>query len=280
MSSFKVVIAGSAETGKTSLLFQLTNKNFKDQKPTIGMEFKSYSLTSNGEDKKIQIWDTSGQERFRNATKAYFRNALGAVLVFSLIDRQSFTDLTTWIKDFHSLCTENAYIVLVGCKSDLESDRLVTRSEAQHFADKYKIKYFEASSKTGFNVESVFQDLIDGICDGIKKGNIVTNKENIQETVKEENKYETVKEEEEEEDDNIYSLSFNNLYDFPFDKYEKDFTFILNGQRYKTSRFVADILSPNIREMHLSDPTIDEFTINTETISIGEKEGEKYFLNF
>lgn len=69
------------------------------------------------------------------------------------------------------------------------------------------------------------------------------------------------------------------MYDFPFEKYKNDFTFILNGRQYKTSRIVADLLSPTIREMHLVDPTVDEFNINTETVE-GENEGENYFTDF
>lgn len=64
-----------------------------------------------------------------------------------------------------------------------------------------------------------------------------------------------------------YSLDINVLRNLPFDKYNKDFTFIVNDKEYKTSRIIADILSPQIRKFHLADGTIDTFTIDTKEIS-------------
>ena len=60
-----------------------------------------------------------------------------------------------------------------------------------------------------------------------------------------------------------YSLSTENIKTVPFTKYEKNFTFIVNGKRYETSRYVADILSPIVCNYHYEDETFDEFTINT-----------------
>lgn len=67
----------------------------------------------------------------------------------------------------------------------------------------------------------------------------------------------------EEEEDIDFSLSTENLNDIPFHKYENNFTFIVNGKKYYTSRVVADLLSPIIREYHYIDETINEFSINT-----------------
>lgn len=71
-----------------------------------------------------------------------------------------------------------------------------------------------------------------------------------------------------------YSLNEKNLKDIPFDKYEKNFTFIVNGKKYSTNRIVADILSPKIRRLHFSDESIDEFYINTVNIK------ENHFPDF
>ena len=73
-----------------------------------------------------------------------------------------------------------------------------------------------------------------------------------------------------------YYLSNTNLNEVPFDKYEPDFTFIVNGKPYPTHRIVADILSPIIRQLHFSDETIDQYTINTDDNS----ESEDYFSDF
>lgn len=62
---------------------------------------------------------------------------------------------------------------------------------------------------------------------------------------------------------NLFVSFKNNLKDIPFQKYEKNFTFIVNGKRYETNRVVADILSPIIRNYHYQDESIDEFEIKT-----------------
>lgn len=64
-----------------------------------------------------------------------------------------------------------------------------------------------------------------------------------------------------------FTLSLKNLIGIPFDKYEQDFTIIINGEEYKTSRIVADLLSPSIREMHLIDSTVNEFSIDIKNNS-------------
>lgn len=73
-----------------------------------------------------------------------------------------------------------------------------------------------------------------------------------------------------------FSLSSNNLKDLPFQKYDKDFTFILNGKRYQTTRVIADLLSPIVRKLHYVDESVDEFFINNEE----EQIEDEYFENF
>ena len=85
-----------------------------------------------------------------------------------------------------------------------------------------------------------------------------------------------------------FSLSIKNIKDIPFEKYEQDFTFHLGGKNYKTSRFVADLLSPYVRQLHYSDNTIQEFYIENENYQEGESknvsdqltEHDQYFKEF
>lgn len=58
-----------------------------------------------------------------------------------------------------------------------------------------------------------------------------------------------------------FSLSYDNIKEIPFNKYEKNFTFIVNGKRYDTSRYIADLLSPIIRRSHYTDESLDSFNI-------------------
>lgn len=165
----KIVIAGPEDTGKTSLRLRLTNGIFKSMSiPTIGVEYENYEFITNDEKIKLQIWDTAGQARFRSVAKAYFRYSLGAILVFDITNRRSFDELNIWINDLHNLCAENAYIILVGNKSDLEEDRAISRSEAENFANQKGIQYFETSAKSNVNVETIFKTLGEEIIRRIK----------------------------------------------------------------------------------------------------------------
>ena len=172
-NSYKIVVVGASGVGKTAIVSQLVNKVFKEEgQPTIGVEFKSYNLQTDKENIKLQMLDTAWRKVFRPIFKAYFRNALGAVLVFDLTQRQSFDELNMWINDLNSLCSPNAYIVLVGNKNDLADDRQIAETEAQEFAKRYNIIYLETSAKTGENVEETFARLGQGILKQIKAGDI------------------------------------------------------------------------------------------------------------
>jgi small GTP-binding protein len=170
-NSYKIVVVGASGVGKTAIVNQLVNKTFKAEgQPTIGVEFKSVAIQAEGENVKLQIWDTAGQERFRSVSKAYFRNAIGAVLVFDLTQKPSFDELNTWINDLNALCAPNAYIILVGNKTDLTDQRAVSEAEAQETAKRYNLEYVETSAKDGSNVADAFTRLAGGIVRKARQG--------------------------------------------------------------------------------------------------------------
>lgn len=106
---------------------------------------------------KLQIWDTAGQERFRTITTAYYRGAMGILLVYDVTDESSFNNIRNWIRNIEQHASDNVNKVLVGNKADMdESKRAVPTSKGQALADEYGIKFFETSAKTNLNVEQVF----------------------------------------------------------------------------------------------------------------------------
>ena len=187
-NNFKIVVVGASGVGKTAIVNQLVNKNFKEEgQPTIGVEFKSFSLEAGDEHVRLQIWDTAGQERFRSVSKAYFRNAVGAVLVFDITEKQSFDELNMWINDLNTLCAPNAYIILVGNKTDRAEERAVSESEAQETAKRYNLEYLETSAKSGENVQEAFVRLGQGIVRQFKEKKITPPKP-VEDTVESWNK--------------------------------------------------------------------------------------------
>ncbi|ERE76608.1 ras-related protein Rab-27A-like protein [Cricetulus griseus] len=110
----------------------------------------------------LQLWDTAGQERFRSLTTAFFRDAMGFLLLFDLTNEQSFLNVRNWISQLqmHAYC-ENPDIVLCGNKSDLEDQRAVKEEEARELAEKYGIPYFETSAANGTNISQAIEMLLD-----------------------------------------------------------------------------------------------------------------------
>lgn len=156
--TFKFIVIGSSGVGKTAILTRLVDHVFTgESQSTIGVEFIATSIKVDNVTVRLQIWDTAGQERFRAIAKAYFRSAIGVILVYDITDRKSFDDLSGWLNDVHSQCDPNAVVTLVGNKSDLEEKRKVSESEARAFAEMHQLQYMETSALAGDNVELAFQ---------------------------------------------------------------------------------------------------------------------------
>lgn len=156
--NFKFIVIGSSGVGKTAILKRLVDDVFTgESQSTIGVEFIATSIDVDGNTVKLQIWDTAGQERFRSIAKAYFRSAIGVILVFDLSDRKSFEDLNQWLSDVHALCDPNAVVTLIGNKSDLVDSRSVTATEAESFAQLHQLTYLETSALGGDNIQEAFQ---------------------------------------------------------------------------------------------------------------------------
>jgi small GTP-binding protein len=185
---YKIVVVGASGVGKTALVQRLVDDSFSSTlAPTIGVEFKCYRAVCGDEIVKLNIWDTAGQEKFKSVAKAYFREAVGGVLVFAQNDQQSFDDLSVWLTDIQTLCTPNAVVLLVGNKSDLTDERVVVTSEAEAFALRHGLDYFETSALNAHNVVEAFVRLAGKLHERIKKGEIqVTESEQNRIKIKQE----------------------------------------------------------------------------------------------
>lgn len=90
---FKVVLIGDSGVGKSNLLSRFTRNEFSlESKSTIGVEFATRSIQVDGKTVKAQIWDTAGQERYRAITSAYYRGAVGALLVYDITKQGMYSD--------------------------------------------------------------------------------------------------------------------------------------------------------------------------------------------
>jgi len=157
---FKFIIIGDSAVGKSCLLLQFTDHRFKnDHDLTIGVEFGARTITIGDKAVKLQIWDTAGQESFRSITRSYYRGAVAALLVFDVTKRDTFEGLELWLRETKANSNATLTTVLVGNKADLEGERVVSRTEAEQFAEAHGLNYVEASAKTGLNVDNCFLDV-------------------------------------------------------------------------------------------------------------------------
>lgn len=164
LKKYKVLIIGNSCAGKTSILHRHVDGKFIEDVPgTIGVDYRANTYIRDGHRYDLQIWDTAGQERFRNVTRAYYRDANAALLVFDLNNQESFEAVADWHKqllDQTGKTSDELVIILIGNKSDLE--HTVTMSDIQSLASHLKIStYIQTSAKKGDRVNEVFDQLLE-----------------------------------------------------------------------------------------------------------------------
>lgn len=120
------------------------------------MEFSVKSVEIDGEEMKLQIWDTSGQEKYRTVTKSFYRKAMGAFIIFDLTNRESFEHLNVWLKMVEENAPEGTVKILLGNKTDMKKERVITPEEIRNFSNEQKIEYFEVSAKEGTGINEAF----------------------------------------------------------------------------------------------------------------------------
>ncbi|KAJ0032986.1 hypothetical protein NQD34_000093 [Periophthalmus magnuspinnatus] len=163
---FKLLIIGNSSVGKTSFLFRYADDSFTPAFiSTVGIDFKVKTIYRNDKKVKLQIWDTAGQERYRTITTAYYRGAMGFLLMYDITNQDSFCVVQDWATQIKTYSWDNAQVVLVGNKLDLEEDRQVPTEDARRLATELGFLFFEASAKDNINVKQVFDSLVDVICE-------------------------------------------------------------------------------------------------------------------
>ena len=164
-AEYKMILVGDSNAGKTSL-FRKISKNVFNEKmvSTIGIDKTTleYEINIKENEKevkkniRISLYDTAGQERFLSSTKSYFKRANGVILLYSIIDKRSFDNLSKWLNEVKEVLDnheKDKYLIfLIGTKYDIVKDnedlRQVTVNEASEFCDKNNLLWYgEYSSK-------------------------------------------------------------------------------------------------------------------------------------
>ncbi|KAG6495009.1 hypothetical protein ZIOFF_042799 [Zingiber officinale] len=190
---FKLLLIGDSGVGKSCLLLRFADDSYLESYiSTIGVDFKIRTVEQDGKTIKLQImidcyatktheyllwvsdsyfyncfvslqWDTAGQERFRTITSSYYRGAHGIIVVYDVTDQESFNNVKTWLNEIDRYASDNVNKLLVGNKSDLTANKVVSYEIAKAFADEIGIPFVETSAKNATNVEQAFMAMTTAI---------------------------------------------------------------------------------------------------------------------
>ena len=185
----KIIFVGDAGVGKTSIINRIVDNPFSEAyEMSIGVDFMSKNLRFHGQNLKLQIWDSAGQEKYRGLIPSYIRNSSIVFVVYDVTSKTSFNNIPSWISFIKSI--ENTTIVLCGNKIDLTT-REVQQNEGEQFAKKEGISFFEVSAKTNQNIKLMFYT---AVSDLPTFGEGATSKENLIKELQEENGVENIQE--------------------------------------------------------------------------------------
>jgi small GTP-binding protein len=156
--TFKIVIFGDSQTGKTTLTHRYLTNLFKEGiQMTLGVDFKLKTIEMNEKKIKLQIWDFAGEERFRFLFPSYIRGANGAIFMYDITNYGSLAHVEEWFEIVEKEIGYDLPLIFVGGKTDLMHLKEVSTRKAMEIANsKDADGFIECSSKTGENVHKIF----------------------------------------------------------------------------------------------------------------------------
>eukprot|EP01113_Clastostelium_recurvatum_P050049 TRINITY_DN938_c0_g1_i1.p1 TRINITY_DN938_c0_g1~~TRINITY_DN938_c0_g1_i1.p1 ORF type:complete len:196 (-),score=27.29 TRINITY_DN938_c0_g1_i1:103-690(-) len=161
MLTYKIVVLGSGSVGKSAITLRFIHGKFVEQyDPTIEDSYR-HAIEVDNENYILEVLDTAGTEQFAQLRNLYVKNGMGFILVFSIISRASYLEIT----DLHEQIvrvkeSEDVPMVVVGNKIDMEDTRQVPRKEAEGLCKTFKCEYVESSAKTNTNIDLIFQTIV------------------------------------------------------------------------------------------------------------------------
>jgi Ras-related protein Rab-1A len=155
-------LVGDPGVGKSCFLLKFTDDIYLDalNPPTMsGVDFKVRTLNVNNTSVTLQIWDTAGQETFRNITSRYYRGAHGVIIMFDLTKKDTMYNLKAWLSDIEKYADIGVHKIIVGNKCDCKDTRVISQQDAENFIAGMSLEYVETSVKDNINVTKAFETL-------------------------------------------------------------------------------------------------------------------------
>ena len=158
--TIKLLLIGNAFVGKTLIVQKFLDNTFsKTTMTTIGVDLQYKVLDINGKKVKYLIWDTAGEDRMKTMTYAYYRGCHVVLIVYDVTSKKSFENVTTWVECVDKFAKSNVLRILVGNKTDLEDQRVISKEEGKKLAEENGLKFYEISAKTMNGLVEMFEDV-------------------------------------------------------------------------------------------------------------------------
>jgi small GTP-binding protein len=158
-TTLKVIVLGSSNVGKTSVLRRAFDDEFNPTISTIGVDFKTQYFKFDDTSIRINYIDTAGQEKFKAISVNYLKGADGAILVYDITKEETFKLIGDWVEDIKQNNKMNIGKVLLGNKADLDVDREVSKERGESLAKELDCPFFETSALSGMNVREAVDEI-------------------------------------------------------------------------------------------------------------------------
>ena len=158
--TIKLLVIGNAFVGKTLIVQKFIDNTFsKSTMSTIGVDLQSKIIDINGKKVKYLIWDTAGEDRMKTMTYSYYRGCHVILIVYDVTNQKSFENVTTWVECVDKFAKSNVLRILVGNKTDLEDQRVISKEDGKKLADENGLKFYEISAKAVTGLCEMFEDI-------------------------------------------------------------------------------------------------------------------------
>ena len=175
----RIIVIGDSYVGKTALALKFTTTEEVEQQLDVRKEGERKTemtifdmrakdvVMDNGDNLRMLLIDTAGAEQYKSLSRQYYMAADGVILVYDVTKRKTFENVERWREEALTHSKENVPIFVVGNKCDIEHGRQVKSQEGSDLAKEMgRIKFFETSAITGFNVGKVFMHMANTILEG------------------------------------------------------------------------------------------------------------------
>ena len=164
MKPLKLIFVGEGQVGKTAIINQYVNNTFLEEYITTMNSDKVQKIIKleNGNEINIEIWDTIGQIGYRAVNKIFMKNTQIALIVYDITNQQSFDVLNEFYEQINEVNgKENVFFVIIGNKSDLYEEQVVTKETGEDYAKKIGGIFFEITTTDHEYIVNLFNDITD-----------------------------------------------------------------------------------------------------------------------